>query len=46
MQPSTSCLPCPAPVRLPLQGWNCVQVFEGHSHYVMQVRLGLGFLGG
>lgn len=19
------------------QGWNCVQVFEGHSHYVMQV---------
>ncbi|EFJ43300.1 hypothetical protein VOLCADRAFT_106879 [Volvox carteri f. nagariensis] len=20
-----------------LQGWNCVQVFEGHSHYVMQV---------
>lgn len=20
------------------QGWQCVQVFEGHSHYVMQVR--------
>jgi WD40 repeat protein len=19
------------------KGWNCVQVFEGHSHYVMQV---------
>ena len=21
-----------------LQGWTCNQVFEGHSHYVMQVR--------
>ncbi len=31
------CVPCPAPVPFPLQGWNCVQVFEGHSHYVMQV---------
>lgn len=20
------------------KGWACVQVFEGHSHYVMQVR--------
>ena len=20
-----------------LQGWTCTQVFEGHSHYVMQV---------
>jgi WD40 repeat protein len=19
------------------QGWNCTQIFEGHSHYVMQV---------
>lgn len=22
------------------KGWACVQVFEGHSHYVMQVRRG------
>ena len=22
-----------------LQGWSCTQVFEGHSHYVMQVAL-------
>ena len=21
------------------KGWACVQVFEGHSHYVMQVRV-------
>ena len=21
-----------------LQGWACTQIFEGHSHYVMQVR--------
>ncbi len=28
----------PASPPLPLsQGWNCTQVFEGHSHYVMQV---------
>lgn len=20
-----------------VQGWTCTQVFEGHSHYVMQV---------
>ena len=20
-----------------MQGWTCTQVFEGHSHYVMQV---------
>ena len=23
--------------RAVLQGWTCTQVFEGHSHYVMQV---------
>ncbi len=22
------------------QGWSCNQVFEGHSHYVMQARPG------
>ena len=22
-----------------LQGWSCTQIFEGHSHYVMQVSL-------
>ena len=21
------------------KGWACTQIFEGHSHYVMQVRL-------
>ena len=21
---------------MPLQGWACTQIFEGHSHYVMQ----------
>jgi WD40 repeat protein len=21
------------------KGWACVQVFEGHNHYVMQVRV-------
>jgi WD40 repeat protein len=24
------------------KGWACVQVFEGHSHYVMQVRVRYG----
>jgi WD40 repeat protein len=28
------------------KGWACVQVFEGHSHYVMQVRRALIFLVG
>lgn len=22
--------------RAPAQGWACTQIFEGHSHYVMQ----------
>lgn len=27
--------PCPAAPAV--QGWQCTQIFEGHSHYVMQV---------
>ena len=29
----------PKASRVLLQGWSCTQVFEGHSHYVMQVAL-------
>ena len=29
----------PRAPRVFLQGWSCTQVFEGHSHYVMQVAL-------
>lgn len=25
------------------KGWSCVQVFEGHSHYVMQVGGGAAY---
>jgi WD40 repeat protein len=28
------------------KAWACVQVFEGHSHYVMQVGLAVGWGGG
>lgn len=24
------------------KGWACTQIFEGHSHYVMQVRCWVG----
>lgn len=26
------------------KGWQCTQIFEGHSHYVMQVSGGMGCL--